>query len=108
MKKLTFLLWLIIQVSFLHSDSTLDEKKQRLADMEETISSMRKWQGQYKKKQHSFQSKSSRVLFKNSTDARNYKVLAEEAKKNVLILEDQIQNIENQKIKFLQENPALD
>ena len=98
MKNLFFITILALS-SLFAADPTLsrEEKARRLNEINETVGSIKRWQGQYRKKQRNYQSKASRILFKNSTESRQYKELAEEAKNNVKILQDQIELLQFQK-----------
>lgn len=84
--------------SFVSSfELTSVEKHERLTEIEKSLDSLKRWQGQYLHKQKSYQTKASRLLFRNSTESRQYKELAEEAKENVLVLQDQIDALISQK-----------
>lgn len=97
MKKVA-LCFLVSVLGTSFADSLSDQEvATRVTEMNETLVSIKKWQGQYRKKQRSYQSRASRVLFKNSTEARQYKELAEEAKKNVELLQAQIDSLQLQK-----------
>lgn len=73
------------------------EKHERLIKIDKSLDSLKRWQGQYLHKQKSYQTRASRLLFRNSTESRQYRELAQEAKENVLVLQDQIDSLISQK-----------
>lgn len=74
-----------------------EETQRRVQDINASLSSIKKWQGQYSRKQKSYQGKASRLLFKNSTESRQYKEMAEDAKQNAQALQVQIDQLIAQK-----------
>ncbi len=80
------------------------EKQRRLKEIDASLTSLKKWHGQYRKKQKTFQTKSSRMLFKNSTESRQYKEVAAEARENALVLQDKIDLLLSQKEYVLNES----
>lgn len=80
---------------------SLSEKTYRLGELEDQIHSIEKWQAQYLKKAKSFHLKAGRVQFKNTTDTKRYRKLADEAYNNAQSLQAQIVELNNKKQELL-------
>ncbi|GEM_PF-2828635 len=80
------------------------EKQRRIKEIDSSLTSLKKWHGQYRKKQKTYQTKASRVLFKNSSESRQYKEVAAEARENALVLQDKIDFLLSQKEHVLNES----
>lgn len=108
--RILFLLFMLTHLSVASASSTFVdefspvEKQVRLKEIEKSLSSLKHWQGQYKRKQKNYQTRATRMQFRNSTESRQYKEMAQEAKENVLVLQDQIDSLLSQKQYLLSKN----
>lgn len=101
MKWLIFLFFVALPLFSLQAEDSQKlsyaETLFRVREIDVELDALKKWQGQYRRKYKSYLTKASRLQFKNSTETKQYRVLAEEANENVLALQDQINLLNAQK-----------
>lgn len=77
---------------------------ERVQELDKSIEMLKKWQKQFTNKQRSYESRRRRILFKTKTpkDAQRADRLAQEAQKNALEIQTQIDLLEEQKQSLLE------
>ncbi len=68
-------------------------------EIREQLISLKKWQGKYQGKAKAYLKKARRLQFINSTEAKQYKALAQKARENADLLQDQIHALRSEETK---------